>query len=104
MFFLNFPDKVAEKCLHFFDKFVKLNCASVGILVDDVIQFFPWHFLASFVEKSALISIGNALFTNKAWFFAVWVDTKNGTFVAINTFRVFLNLARHCGSLKKMFG
>ena len=51
MFFLNFPDEVAEKCFHFFNKFVKLNCASVGILVDDVIQFCPWHFLASFVKR-----------------------------------------------------
>jgi hypothetical protein len=56
------------------------------------------------VEKTALISIGNAFFTNETWLFAVWVDTKNRTFVAVNALWVFLNLARHCGSLKKMFG
>ena len=96
MFFLDFFDQIAEKCFHLLNKLSKIWCACIGILVNDVFQFCPGHFLASFVEKTTLISVTDTLFTNEAGLLAVGIYTKNCTFVSINTLRMFLDLTWHC--------
>lgn len=96
MFLLHLFDQVAEKCFHLFDEFSELRCASVRIFINNVIQFSPLHFLAGFVEKTALVSVIDALFTYETRLLAVWINTKNGALVAINALRMFFNLARHC--------
>ena len=96
MFILNLFDESGKEQLHFVLHGGELWYFGVGIFVENVFDFAPFHFFTGLVEKRTFLSILEAIFADETWLTTLWIHTDHEAGVSIYAFRaVFEVFARH---------
>lgn len=96
VFLLDLFDEVGEEQLHFVLHGCELWDFSVGVFVENVFDFAPFHFFAGLVEKRTFLAIFEAVFTDKTWLTTLGIYTDHEAGVSVDAFgAVFEVFASH---------
>ncbi len=103
--FLDLFDEIGKEQLHFVLHGCELRDLCVGVFIENVFDFAPFHFLTGFVEKRTFLPILEAIFTDKTRLTTLRIHTDHEAGVSINAFgTVFEVFARHQYSVFFYFG
>ena len=96
VFFLDLFDQIGKEQLHFVLHGGELWDFSVGVFVENVFDFAPFHFLTGFVEKRTFLPILEAIVADKTRLTTLRIYTDHEAGVAVNAFgTVFEVFTRH---------
>ena len=102
---LDLFDEIGKEQLHFVLHGCELRDLCVGVFIENVFDFAPFHFLTGFVEKRTFLPVLEAIFTDKTRLTALRIHTDHEAGVSINAFgTVFEVFARHQYSVFFYFG